>query len=248
MPDESRKQTTWIVISLIFTIGFIIIALIVTSGLVRFRESQKTIEVVGSAKKQIRSDLVTWTGSFSARSPRLPEAYSVMKHNAEQVRDYLVSKGINEKDLVFSSIETQISYVLMKDGVQTNKIDSYKLSQFVEIKSTQVDAITDLSRKATELINQGVEFQSNNPQYYYTKIADLKIEVLSLASKDARSRAEKIAENTGCRIGKLTSATMGVFQITPLYSTEVSDLGIYDTSSIDKEITAVVICRFEIAR
>jgi len=84
--------------------------------------------------------------------------------------------------------------------------------------------------KATELLNEGVEFTSGEPQYY----SDLKIEVLSVAFKDAKVRAEKIAENTGCRLGRLTSFYMGVFQITPLYSTAVSDLGMYDTTSIDK--------------
>lgn len=90
----------------------------------------------------------------------------------------------------------------------------------------------------------GVQFESLPPQYFYTKLADLKIEMLSLATEDAVKRAEQIAKSTGTKVERLRSAYMGVFQITPLYSTEVSDYGINDTTSIDKEITAVVNCEF----
>jgi uncharacterized protein len=248
MQEDSKKYTTGITISLIFSLALIVTAFILTGGLVKFREGQKTIEVVGSAKKQIKSDLVVWTGSFSAQSKKISEAYPVMKQGAEKVRRYLAAKGLTEKDMIFTAISTTPNYVLLKNGQQSNEIESYRLSQSVEIRSGDVDKITDISRKATELINEGVEFQSHAPQYYYTKIADLKIEVLSLASKDAKVRADRIAENTGSRTGRLIYANMGVFQITPLYSTEVSDLGVYDTASIDKEITAVVICKFEIGR
>ena len=69
--------------------------------------------------------------------------------------------------------------------------------------------------------------------------------MLAEATKDAKNRAEQISQNTDSRIGALKSAKMGVFQITPLYSTEVADYGINDTSSLEKEITAVVTCTFE---
>jgi len=248
MQDDLKRYRYWVIISIILTAGLVTASFIMTRGFMKVRESQKTIEVVGSAKKQIRSDLVIWSGSFSAQSSRTSEAYAVMKQNADKVRKFLASWKIADKDMVFSSITTNINYVLTKEGNQTSRIDSYKLTQQVQIRSSDVDKIAELSRKATELLNEGVEFSSGEPQYYYTKIADLKIEVLSMASKDAKVRAEKVAENTGCRIGRLASAYMGVFQITPLYSTEVSDLGVYDTTSIDKEITSVVICRFDIDR
>lgn len=135
---------------------------------------------------------------------------------------------------------------MLPSGQYTNEIESYRLYQHVEIRSQDVDKITVLSREATELINQGVEFQSYPPQYFYTKIADLKIEMLALATKDARTRAEQIAENTNSKVGALRTAKMGVFQITPLYSNEISDYGINDTSSLVKEITAVMNCEFDI--
>jgi uncharacterized protein len=146
---------------------------------------------------------------------------------------------------VFSAIGTSPINEVNFNGQYTNNIIAYRLNQRVEISSGDVDKISQISREATELMNDGVEFQSFPPQYFYTKIADLKVSMLAGATKDAKNRAEQIAQNTGSNIGALKSAKMGVFQITPLYSTEVADYGINDTSSLEKEITAVVTCTFE---
>ena len=91
-----------------------------------------------------------------------------------------------------------------------------------------------------------MRFQSSEPQYFYTKLSDLKIEILAEATKDARQRVEQLAINSGCKVGTLRFASMGVLQITKAYSTEVSDYGIYDISSLEKDVKAVVTCGFSI--
>ena len=106
--------------------------------------------------------------------------------------------------------------------------------------------VGDISRKATELISQGVPIESQAPQYIYTKLSDMKVTMLAEAAKDARSRADQIANNSGCHVGSVRFARMGVLQITPIYSTEFSGGGAYDTTSLDKEITAIVTMGFSI--
>jgi hypothetical protein len=175
----------------------------------------------------------------------MAEAYAELKLDSEKVRKYLKGKGIDEKDIVFSSIDTSPIHEVNFNGQYTNNIIAYRLYQHVEVSLEEVDKLSKIAREATELMNEGVEFQSSPPQYYYTKIANLKVSMLAEATKDAKNRAEQISQNTGSKIGALKSARMGVFQITPLYSTEVADYGINDTSSMDKEITAVVTCTFE---
>ena len=89
-----------------------------------------------------------------------------------------------------------------------------KHTQSVEIESKEVDKIEKVSREITELLNQGVQFYSQAPRYYYTKLADLKIEMISKATEDARLRAENIAKFSGGNLSTLESAKMGIFQIT----------------------------------
>lgn len=246
MGEENNKKTVFIAVAVILALGLIISAAVVSNGFVKLKMAGNTIVVTGSAKKQIKSDFAVWNGTFATQSPQLNTSYNQIKNDQNKVRDYLKAQGINEKDMTFSSINTEVRYVTLPNGSSTNQVEGYRLYQTVEIRSANVDKITELSRQTTDLINQGVEFQSNPPQYFYTKIADMKVKMLSLATKDARVRAEQIASNAGSRVGALRAARMGVFQITPLYSNEVSDYGINDTSSLDKEITAVMNCEFEI--
>lgn len=109
-----------------------------------------------------------------------------------------------------------------------------------------MDKITAVAREATELINQGVHFSSYPPQYFYTRLSDLKVEMLGSATKDARERAEQLAVNSKSKVGKLRSASMGVFQITAANSTVVSDYGVYDTTTPEKDVKAVVTVSYSI--
>jgi len=244
--EELRKNGIWAIIALILALGLIVSSYIAIGGYVKARSNSNLITVTGSAKKQIKSDLIVWDGGFSAQATQLGDAYTYLQAAQEKVKAYLREKGIADSDMIFLAISTTANHVMLPNGVMSNQIESYMLSQNVEIRSGDVDKITGISRSATELINRGVQFQSNQPQYFYTKLADLKIEMLSLATKDARTRADQIATNAGSRLGRLRTAKMGVFQITPLYSNDISDYGINDTTSIDKEITAVMNCQFEI--
>ena len=88
------------------------------------------------------------------------------------------------------------------------------------IESHAVDEIEHLSRDITSLIDKGLEIQSNAPYYFYSDLADLKIDMISEATRDAKVRADKIAENSNSNLGKLLNAQMGVFQITAQHSTE----------------------------
>ena len=245
MEQDMKKSIPMVLVAIILAAALIVSTNIATKGLVEVK-GVNSITVTGSAKQQIKSDLIVWQGNFSYQSPSMTEAYAKLSDSLAKVKKYLKAKGIAEDKIVISSINSNPVYEILPNGQYSNIIIAYRLDQRVEISSNEVDKITAISREATELINEGVEFQSYQPQYYYTKIADLKVTMLAQATKDAKNRATQIAENTDSQIGSLKSAKMGVFQITPLYSTDVADYGINDTSSIDKEITAVVTCSFEL--
>lgn len=243
---EKSKNTIWVVIALILSLGIIISSAIMTNGFIQVKEDKNQLTVKGSAKEQIKSDLVVWTGSFNYESSSLSDAYAGIKDSEKKVRAYLEREGVDPEAIVISSINTVKLNRILPNGSYTNEIDRYRLIQDVRIESTEIDKITEISRKSTDLINEGVEFESYSPQYLYTKLADLKVEMIGRATRDAKARAEEMLGATGNSVGKLSSARVGIFQITPLYSNEVSDYGFNDTSSINKEITAVVTCTFEV--
>lgn len=210
------------------------------------RKADESITVTGSAKKRISSDLALWSAAVTADSPQLAESYARLTSDIPKIKQYLLSKGISDDQMAVSSITTTTLKRRDSDGNETSEITGYSLRQQIEVRSEDVGKIQQIARESTELINQGILLESSAPKYYYTKLGDLKIEMLGEAAKDAKDRAEKIASSTGNSIGSVRSARMGVLQITAADSTDVSDYGVYDTSTIEKDMTAVVNVSFAV--
>lgn len=224
--------------------GLVISSVILGWSYKNKEKGNKTVKVTGSARKRIKSDLVKWDAEVSYRSLKLVDAYERVSENARRVKEYIVKKGVAEDQITISAVSSQTLRKRDARGYETSEIMGYSLRQRVQVRSGDVGLISKIARESTELIRQGILIDSNPPEYFYTKLGDLKIEMLGEAAKDARMRANKIASSTESIIGKVRSARMGVMQITAADSTEVSDYGINDTSSIEKDVTAVVNLEF----
>lgn len=227
-------------------IGLVLASVIGGWAFVKGKRGDQTITVTGSARKRIKSDLVIWKAGVSYQAPALADAYRSLSENVPRVKSYLISKGIAEDQITISSISSQTLHARNEQGEDTGQITGYSLRQELEVRSTEVEKVAKIARESTELINQGILLESMAPAYHYTKLGEEKIAMLAEAAKDAKQRALRVAESTDSSIGNVRTARMGVLQITPADSNEVSDSGMNDTSSLDKDITAVVNIGFEI--
>ena len=243
-----------------FALANVICVAIIAWAYYSVRLQPKTLSVTGSARKAIVSDLVTWSGTVTAKDTNLVQAYDALKLASDKVKRFLVTNGIPETNITFSAITTtrrfhQEIVPAAPAGagsaqphptvITTDKVESYTLSQSIAISSTDMERVPMVSRAITSLIKEGVEIDSQPPCYLYTKLSELKINMLAEATKDATVRAEQIVNNANGRLGKLVEARMGVMQINPKGVTATSAEGINDTSSFEKEITAIVSVKFE---
>jgi hypothetical protein len=235
------KNSQIIVLGLCIAAATVFSSFILSGAIIKIKKiGSEVISVTGSAEKNIISDYVVWRLEFTRRGPLMIAVYKIMQRDLEIVKAYLVSKGIEPKDFIVSQINTMALYKRNEKGYDTNEIEGYQLTQAIEIRSTDVGKITEMSRESTELINQDVQLYSYPPEYFYTKLNELKLQLLSDATKNAKERAKNMAKSAGNRIGTMRSAKLGVFQITPVNSNAVSDYGINDTTSVEKKVTAVV--------
>lgn len=230
--------------SLILAAAFLISTLVI-SGTWRRVKSDQTINVTGSAKKVMVSDLGFLRGSISAEAATASLAYRALETQKPILLEYLRSKGFPADKIELQTINNYPNYSFNQNGQQTG-IRSYSASQMFSIQSSDVNLIKAVSLEISSLVERGVSLQINPPEYHYTKIGDIKIEIQAEAAKDAMVRGQRIAQSTGRELGTLKSARMGVLQITPENSNMTSDYGINDVSSIRKEITAVVSANFAI--
>jgi len=239
-----------IITAAIFGFTIIIGAYILGNAVVHRNKGVGTISVTGLGKADFTSDLIVWEGSFSRENSNLQQAYGDLKNDKEIISAYLTSKGIGPESLVFNAVNsrknTRNKY--SDEGqFMGEEFLGYILTQTVKIESKDVENVEKVSREITELLNRGIQFYSQPPRYYYTKLADLKIEMISKATEDARLRAEKIAENSGSRLDNLLTANMGIFQITGQNSNEdYSWGGTYNTSSKEKTASITMKLTYEI--
>nr|WP_253881340.1 SIMPL domain-containing protein [Microcystis sp. M079S1] len=230
----------------VLSIALVLSSWIAARSFLAVKRASDVFVVTGSAKRAITSDYLLWRLSVSSQQPSAQDAYRDLSRQTERIRAYLKEKQVPEDAITTNAIETMAIPEVTANGQETGQILAYRLTQRFEIRSGDVARYTELSRQVTELIEEGISLVSEPPQYLYTQLDQLRVEMVAAATKDARARAEAIASSTGSRVGRVRDAKTGVFQITSRNSTDVSDSGIYDTSSIDKDITAVVSVTFGI--
>lgn len=238
-----KLSSTVITIGIFFLIGILILS---NSYKYKFRSSEG-ISVVGMAQVDFTSDLIVWEGNFTRKSADLKTAYAKLKEDEILIRAYLKEKGIPDSEVVISSVNLQQEFKTSYGNngeLISNTFSNYSLTQTVKIESNNIVKVEKISREATELIEKGIELSSMPPRYYYTKLTDLKMDLLAKASADAKQRASVIAESVGSALGNLKKAIMGVFQITGKNSNEeYSYGGSYNTS--EKNKTATITIRVE---
>ncbi len=227
------------------SIALVFSSWIAARAILAVKQASDVFVVTGSAKRPITSDYILWRLSVSSQQPTARDAYRDLIQQTERIRAYLKEKQVPDDAITTNAIET-MPIPEITNGQETGQILAYRLTQRFEIRGSDVARYTELSRQVTELIEEGINLVSEPPQYLYTQLDKLRVEMVAAATKDARARAEAIASSTGSRVGRVRDAKTGVFQITSRNSTDVSDSGIYDTSSIDKDITAVVSVTFGI--
>ncbi len=229
----------------IVSLGILVgLALVVSTKMVASTIQKNEISVTGSAYEIVKSDKGTLNFDIEVKKPTRQEAYKTAQDNLKVVEQYLKDKKIEKIE-----IKTPRSYPVYKNdyrGYSTNEVDYYNYTQPVSISADDVELIKNVSTDITGLINKGIVISVDTPSYDYSKLPELKVSLLEKASTDARNRAESMLKPSHNRVGKISAVRMGVYQITPVDSTNVSDMGINDTSTIDKKVTAVANVTFRI--
>ena len=234
----------------IIALAVIISGYLLANGYKNRAKVSQSISVTGAGEENFSSDLIVWRANFSKKDYELKTAYANLNKDQNTIRKYLISKGIQGDEIVFDAVEIQKDYFNEYDenGQLRNSVfNGYSLTQSLKIQSKNVDRVESISREVTELIDAGIELNSFAPDYYYTKLATLKIKMIEAATKDAKNRADKIALNAGGALGTLKSAEMGVFQITGENTSEdFSWGGNFNTSSKKKTANITIRLKYDI--
>lgn len=224
--------------------AIVIVAIIAGLFLSSLRTSGNVLTATGSAKTQVVSDSGKLSGSVIAYATEfdLATGYAKIDRDTKKTKDFLLKAGATEEEITISPVVLNEQYNYGEGAA--NQPKRYELRTTVSVDSTDVPKITSISNAVDDLASQGVLFQTYGAQYFYSKLADLRVSLLGDAIKDAKARAKEIAKASGSNVGKLKSATSGVVQVLAPNSIDTSDYGTYDTSTVDKDVMVTVRASF----
>ena len=207
--------------------------------------SNEGITVTGSARVEAKSDKVVWTLNAEFVSPTQSVAVTRVTSSVDEIVKYLNTGGIASDAIEFGSLSAypQEEWV---NGTSTGRVASYRASRSVTVRTNDVETVKKLSTELGTLLAAGVNVSNYGPQYYVSKLSDLRPQLLEQAVKDAQVRAEAIVAATGGSVGNIMSVRSGPFQVTSPDSVDTSAGGFYDTSTIDKTITSTVTVVFKV--
>ncbi|WDE99310.1 SIMPL domain-containing protein [Lentisphaera profundi] len=173
-----------------------------------------TAEAKGLAERRVKADLVNWQMSFSLRTSQkaaVPQLYK----NAEQVQielsQILKKHGFSPEEIKLGIIDQ--SYSEIRDQNKNIKSQAYTLSATVAIESNQVALLAPARREMNKLISKGYSISNNEPRYTYTKLNQIKPEMLKEATSNARMAANEFAKNANVKVGGIRNARQGNFYI-----------------------------------
>ncbi|HBM45948.1 MAG: hypothetical protein UT05_C0001G0075 [Parcubacteria group bacterium GW2011_GWF2_38_76] len=222
--------------AIVLALGLFLSAMGATYTFYLIRTFDNTLSTTGSAKQRVTSDSVKWSTSISrtVTEGNLKKGYADLVDDLAIVKKFLESKGILESEITTTPIFTNEIYKYNPSGNAGPR--EYSLLQNITINSNDIVKITNVAKNTQDIINRGVFFSNQSPEYYYSKLAELRVSLLGEAVKDAKARAEMLAKSGGRTIGAMKAASSGVVQVLAPNSIEVSDYGQYDTQSIEKEV------------
>jgi len=228
----------------IMALAIILTGSIGVIGIFRMRSLSDTISVTGSAEQTVMSDVAKWSLQLtqSADLYNLETANTAISADLGTLRAFLSERGIEPDWITIQPVSMNTNYDYNKGGTPSG----YMLMQTVVVEGNDIEKIKSAAENVNSLLNKGALVSTMSLEYFYSGLQSIKQDILAQATIDARERARKMVEAAGSQLGSLRAASMGVLQVTAVNSVEVSDYGMYDTSALEKKVTAVVRASFGI--
>jgi hypothetical protein len=226
-------------------VAVVLTAHIVSGALSARSHTRDTISITGSARKPMSANLVRWSLTVSNEQRTASEAARRLRGQVARVRAYLVEHGIPGAAITPAVVSSEEQ---VEPLPHHRRRITYRVSQDLAVSTRKLDVVEGASVGVGELLEEGITVSAGSLQYISTELTEAKLAALKAATADARRRAEILVEGLGGKLGPMRSTSLGVYQITPRDSTDVSDYGINDTTSREKDVNAVVTATFAVKR
>jgi len=212
----------WLASAAILSAGLIVGGYLLGNGLVRAREADRSVTVRGLAEREVTADLATWTIAYSASAPDLAGAQASVDRDTAAIRGFFRELGFPADSLQPTGVNVS--------QYSDNGAPKFTVRQRVTLRSTDIKRAQDAVRRQFDLVRRGVVLEEGSGMAYtFTRLNDIKPDMVAEATKDARKSAEQFAKDSGTSVGGIKQATQGYFEITARDGDSGGGWGVSDT-------------------
>ena len=218
---KTPRGATVLTASAILAIGMVAGGYLLGDGLLRAKLADRSVTVRGLAERDVMADLATWTISYSATAPDLATAQASVDRDTEQLRQFFTGLGFPAEAV--EPVAVNVSN-FTQDGVSL-----FTVRQRVSLRTQNIELAQRAVRQQFDLVRRGVLLEEGSGMAFtFTKLNEVKPEMVAEATRDARASAEQFAQDSGVGVGSIRSATQGYFEVTSRDG-ESSGWGVADT-------------------
>lgn len=213
---SENRQTGLIIIGISILAGLFLIGFFLKQSVKTFKGYDRTVTVRGLAEQEHLANVIIWPIQFTIASNNQQEIYKMLEENVEKVTQFLKERVISEDEISVDLPVVTDRFAQRWSG-ETGGQFRYVASQAVTVYSERVEDVREVMRDVGELGKEGVIISGDDytlrTEYLFTRLNDIKPEMIEAATKEARKVAEKFAEDSNSELGKIKTATQGLFSI-----------------------------------
>ncbi len=229
--------------SLVYSISAIITAAILSFGIQNFNRNERTISVRGLAEKQVQANLAVWKIKFNVSSDKIEDVRQSLPKVQEQISKFLTDRGFQPNEIAKGSAIRDRN----ASEYGAEKGNRFVATGYYLVTTSKVDDVDRAEQQVDELVKQGVVITENQKSYHFTELNAIKPEMLDEATQNAKEAAQGFAKSMNVKVGKLKSATQGVFSIeNPLGGNDQYSQFGEGLSSVAKKVRVVTQVEFYI--
>lgn len=197
----------------IFSVALITSGYLLGDGLRRAKSAERSISVRGVSERDVTADLATWTISFSQEGPDLAVVNARADQQSAAVRRFFTGAGFRPADISDSGVSFNRTHVTNDEGQRVET--RITVTRSVQLRTAEVMKAQKAHERLPALLRDGVELDGSNLNYSFTRLNQLKPEMIAEATKRARASAEQFARDSGASVGQIRTASQGYFSVGP---------------------------------
>ncbi len=212
----SERTVPALILGVSLVAGLFLTGYQLADGIVRFRTSNRSVQVKGLSEREVRADVAIWPIRFKQADNHLSNLISGIDKKNEQIVHFLIERGFSEEDISLNP--PSITDNEASSYVDASKIKfRYTADSIVTVYTHDVDKVRDAMKNAGELAHQGIAISADDynarTEFLFTGLNDIKPAMIEEATQKAREVAGKFALDSNSKLGKIKSASQGLFQI-----------------------------------